>query len=93
MSAMSIKAILWLLLAIGIATPMTMAVQSLSDARLPLKRYHARLVTVGIGPLRLIVSPRFWPAVLVLLGAGLTGIGMAAMSHGSSAEITPPTTP
>lgn len=93
MSVMSTKAILWLFLAIGVTTPMAMAVQSLSDASLPLKRYHARLVTVGISPLRLIVSPRFWPAVLVLLGAGLIGIGMAAMLHGSSAELTPPAIP
>lgn len=89
MSPLLARVVLWLLLAIGLLPPVLISIQSLTANRLirhsPANlRYgsHAHIhdswATAGIGPLRITITPRIWPAALVLVGAVLMVIGLAA---------------
>jgi hypothetical protein len=85
MSPVLTKVCLWLALAIGLVIPVLISVQTLAAvrqfSRLPTKRYYSYLTesTAGIGPLRITITPRIWPAALVLVGAVLMVIGLAAI--------------
>jgi hypothetical protein len=90
MSVLLARVVLWLLLAIGLLPPVLISIQAMTANRLirhspAILRYgsHAHIhdswATAGIGPLRITITPRIWPAALVLIGAALTVAGLGTL--------------